>query len=287
MESNEINEQSKAALEVEKLALEVKILKRPVLFQPAYLGIFLALISAIASAYFSGIFDVKRERLEIEKIQLAQDIEKFEQKKGLLENVIDSLEVELSTMYEDITQLQAENEELEKILLAIKPTAFEKPKENNLTVFKAQDYTRTTIQLNYIGLGILADTDYLNKYVQALNESMPRDSVKYIVKITGNTDGSAITAQGIPYNGEYGKYISQKYYHVNTSTEKTFMLRAGEYIRTNEQLGLVRAYGLKTVLSQNDLFKNRSTILLDVKNHKKKGPEYRSIDLEIVQQKTN
>lgn len=80
-------EEIKLSLEKEKLRHEIRILKRPWYKNPTYIGPFSGVVIAVLGLYLTfinGVFDIKRERLENQKILLQLETDKLEKRRDSL-----------------------------------------------------------------------------------------------------------------------------------------------------------------------------------------------------------
>lgn len=98
----------KSKLDVEKLELEIRKLKRPWLLEPSYLTLFITIISIIV-VYRNGFFDFQKQRLDWEsqkledkKTELASEVKIFEDKIDSLKSISVAREIELGVSNEII-----------------------------------------------------------------------------------------------------------------------------------------------------------------------------------------
>jgi len=331
MQEKELN---KEKLEVKKLELEIKALNKPWYAKPAYLGILIALIS-IFSAQFTGLIDIKKEALNLEKLKLEREVYKFEERKKSLSSEIEFLEKKitdqeslmlaqknkldsfqlittelrkknqsaikelgiLQTQKEHLTiqiknkeellktsnkklyESQKENQKLKEALFALNSNLFKKPKEDDIKVSKTDKFLKTTIKIDYLRLGFIPDPSYLDSVVNEISKYYKIDKAKSKIRITGTADGLKIS-RPIKYSGEYGNFIEDKYFSERERTNKVLRMKEGDYIKNNEQLAFLRAFGMKKAFI--DDFKNEPNIDLIIDVHEKLGPEFRNINIEII-----
>ena len=102
----------KEQLEKQKLQLEIKELKKPLIFKPGFLLPLLAALLSILLGQYSGWFDVNMKRLENKRFELEGDITRFTQEKKDIKQKIEQLEGQVKSA--ENSKAKAQNE-LEKL----------------------------------------------------------------------------------------------------------------------------------------------------------------------------
>lgn len=123
-------------LQLKKIELEIAQLTKPWYTKPGYMAILIPGLIALVSlcvGIYTGVFDVKKEKLELEQLKLQKEIVYFKEEKTKLKTAVDSLLKSLNDKEEFITeirdkyncQLQTLQEGTEKL-----KTDLEKNKQN-------------------------------------------------------------------------------------------------------------------------------------------------------------
>ena len=104
---------------------------------------------------------------------------------------------------------------------------------------------------------------------------------KVTIKITGETDGSAIRGK-IPYKGEYGDFENQLVYLNHAINDISVTKKMG--ITSNAQLGFLRTQGVKSFLETyiDELQITQNAYQIYVVERAEKGSQYRRISVEFT-----
>ena len=124
----------KEELEKKKLQLEINKLNRAWVLKIDFWKVIITVVALIFSAYWtytSGILDVERSRLKLEKAELKKEIEEFEDRRTLLKKEIQSGDSTKIVLEEQIAFYKKKESEFKKklVLLGDKVKLSEKEKE--------------------------------------------------------------------------------------------------------------------------------------------------------------
>lgn len=278
----------KSQLEVEKLRLEIRNLKRKPFLQPAYLSLissFLLIIISFYTLYNSSFFDNEKTLLDLRKENLRRDIQLFTNKRDSLKNKLDSLKDSISTLNSMNDSLIKDKEKLlAKLNDKIKgQDYFEQLKEDDLdiNIIKVDDHDKIlTISVALSEENSFESGRYYNpkkldfiveitKIIEDYERHYSVDKENISLEILGYADG--LNVARLRYQNEFGKIK-----HGNFIIDLSQLL-------DNRDLAFLRAYGVQQNLLKANLFKKENINIIIVEPYLGQiGAKYRTVKLKLT-----
>lgn len=250
-------------------------------------------------SYFDRMARERAERKEAERIKAEQQAELLRLLQEQQSNKTDSYNQELAQFNQN---LAPQNRVGDGIKMYVVPNAAfavsdAGDEEMNLTLefaYETQPATTQTLSYNKntddypAGAYLPTQSKACKTTLSFIKEQLSGEMKKYLtpgtkvtIKITGETDGSAIRS-AIPYKGEFGDFNQELIYLNGNIDDISVTKKSG--ITSNAQLGFLRTQGVKQYLETyiDELQHTQNTYQIYAVERTEKGSQYRRISVEFT-----
>lgn len=250
-------------------------------------------------SYFDRMARERAERKEAERIKAEQQAELLRLLQEQQSIKTDSYNQELALFNQN---LAPQNRVGDGIKMYVVPNAALAISDNgdeemNLTLefaYETQPATTQTLTYNKntddypAGAYLPTQSKACKTTLAFIKEQLSGEMKKYLtpgtkvtIKITGETDGSAIR-NAIPYKGEFGDFNHELIYLNDNIDDISVTKKSG--ITSNAQLGFLRTQGVKQYIETyiDELQQTQNTYQIYAVERKEKGSQYRRISVEFT-----